>query len=82
METGFFVQSDVHTILTYKNVTDAKQFVMSKINFFVENHPQTAKTNIHKATSMAGKSRSVKELAFAVQNFIMAHPSEGLSVIK
>lgn len=82
IEKGFFCQDDVHKILKFKTLNEAKQYAGNSIDQFVSSHPLTRGVNIEKARKIVAKARSQTELAFSVQNFIMAHPSEGLSVIR
>jgi hypothetical protein len=82
METGFFTQAHVNQLVAIKSLQAAKDLITKVIDTHLEAHPKTKPENVRKARAIVDKARSPVQLAFSVQNFIMAHPSEGLSVIK
>lgn len=79
---GFFNMEDVNTITKSSSMEDAQKYLNSKIEQFVSEHPGTVFSNVAKATTMITKAKSLKNLAIDVSNFVLAHPSEGLKVIK
>lgn len=82
MEQGFFRQEHVNTLVTMKSLKDAKDFVTNAIDQFCDDHPGVHYENVTKARKACAKAKSPIDLAMDVQNFILAHPSEGLGVLK
>lgn len=81
METGFFTMPDANKVLTLR-LDLAKLYCLGKVDAFVHEHPGTHETNIVKAKRMVMRARSSHELAIHISNFILAHTSENLSVLK
>lgn len=81
METGFFVMSDVQRVLDCHSTEAAKAMLNAKLEAFKEAHPRVHADNLLKVNSAISKARTKQQLAFAVTNFVLAHPSEGLKVI-
>ncbi len=81
-DTGFFVMKDASEVLKYKDLASAKTYLQDKIKAFVDAHPGTKKENILKADQMIGRANSLDKLSMSVANFVLAHSSEGLKVIK
>lgn len=78
---GFFCQEDVNAVASLSNLETAKKYAMNKINEFSQQHPGVHPDNITKAEKAVSSARSLNSLLFALQNFVLAHPSEGLRVI-
>jgi len=81
-ETGFFTMPDAAAVLKHKDLAAAKTYLQDRIKAFVDAHPGTKKENIIKADQMIGRANSIDKLSVSVANFILAHSSEGLKVIK
>lgn len=78
---GFFCQQDVNTVATLKDLGSAKQYALSKIHEYSLQHPGVLSENVVKAQNAVSTARSINSLIFTLQNFVLAHPSEGLRVI-
>lgn len=74
---GFFVMSDA-TKIQRMDLDSAKQYLMDKIDRAEGARP----ANIAKARTMVNKATSVKKLMLDVSNFILAHETDSLKVIK
>lgn len=81
IETGFFTMDDTKVILT-KPLARAQEYCVHKVDAFVKEHPQTDHDNVLKALRMIHAASSSRRLAIDVSNFILAHTSENLAVIK
>jgi len=81
-DTGFFEMKDAAEVLKQPDLAAAKSYLHDKIKAFVAAHPGTKPENIKKADQMIGRADSVKKLSMSVANFVLAHSSEGLKVIK
>ena len=79
---GFFNMSDVTYVTTCKTLQSAQDQLWGKVNEFQRDHVNVELTNVHKVSNMILKAKSVNNLAIDVSNFVLAHPSEGLKVIK
>lgn len=79
---GFFTMEDVNHVLTYKSLQGAQDYLWGKVNEFQRDHVNVELTNVHKVSNMILKAKSVNNLAIDVSNFVLAHPSEGLKVLK
>ena len=82
MNVGFFEMSDTHILLAQKTLQDAKKYAEDKVLQYKNAHSATEKSNINKAMKMIDNAKSVQQLANAVSDFVLAHPSENLKVIK
>ena len=80
-DTGFFVMDDATAVLKLNNEL-SKLYAFTKIDDFVKAHPQTQQKNIDKARKMVQRSHNSTELSFNISNFVLAHTSENLSVIR
>ena len=78
IESGFFTMDDVLAVEKINDVNVAKMYVIQRVNEM----PTAKSFNIHKAKAAITKARSITELMFTISNFILAHPSEHLKVIK
>lgn len=76
-EPGFFVMDDTDAILKM-DLDSAKKYLLQKI----EDHTSAAPENVRKAKSMVQKANTVRALAIAVSNFILAHESGANKVLK
>lgn len=74
---GFFTMTDTIKIQTL-DLDGAKKYLLGKI----ENAKDAKPSNITKAANMVNKATSVKKLMFDVSNFILAHETDSLKVIK
>ena len=81
IDNGFFVQEHVNNIIVMKSIETANKYAMSVIDAFIDEHPNVHKENILKVKALVSKAKSPQQLAIGIQNFILAHPSEGLKVI-
>lgn len=81
IEAGFFVQKHVNDVASMKDLRAATAYATEVIDSFIKQHPQVHPDNVRKARAIVSKSRTTLQLAMAMQNFILAHPSEGLKVI-
>lgn len=79
---GFFCMDDAIHISSMPDIAEAKQFALDKIQSYIEQHPGTKPANIQKATRMVTGSRGINQLVMTITSLILAHPSEGLRVIK
>jgi len=79
---GFFTMKDAAEVLKQPTLAAAKEYLMDIVKKFVDEHPGTKKENILKADQMIGRAASIKILSLAVSNFILAHESGSLKVIK
>ena len=82
IETGFFQMEDVVQITKLKNLDSGQGYALQKISEFVVQHPRTKPENISKAIKMVNSARTPRGLALDVSNFILAHSSENLKVIR
>jgi len=82
MEIGFFNQTHVEQVIKAKSLTEARTIVSTAIETFKKEHPTVRKDNLVKAEQLVTRAKNPTQLAFAVQNFILAHPSENLRVVK
>lgn len=78
MNTGFFTMEDVYALVDMKTLDEAKAYALGKIKEMPEAKPE----NISKATAAVNKATSLVKLIQTVTNFVLAHPSEGLKVIR
>lgn len=81
MRTGFFTQSNVNHVATLTNPEDGKNYLSTIIDQHITNHPGTKPENVSKIRQAIQKARTIRDLTFTVQNFVLAHPSEGLKVL-
>lgn len=80
MKTGFFTIEELHMICDCQNVNQAKEMAVNFIRYFEETHPKMNKKNVAKALFMVETSCSVQQLGINAANFMLAHPSENLSM--
>jgi hypothetical protein len=78
---GFFKQEHVHHLMTCSTLSQARSYVDNIVDEFTRAHPTVKPENVQKVHAFVMKARSPLDLAKSVQNFILAHPSEGLKVI-
>jgi hypothetical protein len=81
-DPGFFTMKDAAEVLRKQDLSTAKSYLHDRIKDFVDAHPGTKPENLKKADQMIGRADSIKKLSMAVANFVLAHPSEGLKVVK
>lgn len=81
IDKGFFdIARDCEVILG-KNLPDAQQYCLNKVDEFRTECAGVKPSNIRKAQAMILKARTSRDLAIAVKNFVLAHPSEDLAVM-
>lgn len=68
----------VNEVLSFAELEKAKQFAFD----VVKESASARQTNTDKANSMINNASSVKNLAMAITNFMLAHPSENLKSIR
>jgi hypothetical protein len=78
MKTGFFNMDVI------RQVTETAQLEMAKnlAILAIDSQPNATPANINKAKTVINKANSVEMLAISMSNFMLAHPSENLAVIK
>jgi len=81
-DPGFFTMKDAVIVLKQPDLTAAKNYIRKKIKEFTTAHPHTKPENIAKANQMIERAPSIEKLSLSVSNFILAHSSEGLKVLK
>ena len=81
-DPGFFTMRDAADVLKQPSLPEAKAFLLAKVKAFVVAHPLTRADNIAKAEKAIARGTSLDKLSFSVANFVLAHSSEGLKVIK
>jgi len=82
METGFFEVADASKVLAFTSLSEGKVYLKGKVDAYVEKHPSTKQVNVSKAIQIIDIAKNKTVLATSVVNFVLAHPSEGLRVIK
>jgi len=80
-DTGFFVMKDAAEVLKL-DLDGAKNYLRERISSFLSAHPNVKKENLLKAEQMIVKGTNVRTLSMSVANFVLAHTSENLAVIK
>jgi hypothetical protein len=80
IKTGFFTVDDLHAITTCATAAQAKSAATAIVDEFVRAHPKVRTANVKKVTETIAKSSTVDRLAIAMANFMLAHPSENLSM--
>jgi hypothetical protein len=82
IQPGFFTMEDATIVLAAPNIFEAKRHAHQRIIDYVQVHPDTHKSNITKAENMVNRSSTMRQLAMAISDFVLAHTSENLKVIK
>ena len=75
---GFFNMDTVNSIMRINDLVKAKEYAHSKVNA----NPYAKPCNISKAKYMIEHSTTVEGLARGVANFMLAHPSENLKILR
>lgn len=79
MEVGFFTMDTVREVCSQSTLSAAKQVALNAI----EKKARHAKAdNVVKATKMVNSARSIVALGQGLTNFLLAHPSENLKLVK
>jgi len=78
MKTGFFTMEDARTVAGMKDLNLAKQYALDRI----KNQPAALPHNVAKATQVVEGATSLQKLVLSIGSFVMAHPSEGLKVLR
>ncbi len=82
IDLGFFCMADASKIAVMKEITEAQEFALNKIQTFIEAHPSTKPANINKAKRMIAEATTINKLTMYIGSLVLAHTSEGLKVIK
>lgn len=77
MKQGFFNMGVVNQVIAMTDLEGARSVAQQQ----VDNAKGATQKNITSATNVIKKAKSTKELAMALTNFLLAHPSENLKVI-
>jgi hypothetical protein len=81
MENGFFEMDDTAVVLSMP-IQAAQAHCIKKVHDYVNEHAGTKPVNIKNAIAFIVKARTTRDLAFAISNHVLAHPSENLKVCK
>ena len=81
IEPGFFTMDLANTLATMTLAT-GQALALSIVDKFEKEHPGVQARNLVKARTMINTARSVNQLVLGVGSFVMAHPSEGMKVIR
>ena len=81
IETGFFTMADV-TAINRLSLIQGKQLAYERLDAFQARHPGVHGANVSKARAAIDRATSVNRLAMTLANFVLAHPSEGLKVLR
>lgn len=82
IDAGFFSQEHVNTLMGMTGMHDARDYIQGVVEQYTRDHPRVNKENLRKVSAILQRARTPQQLAYSVQNFILAHPSEGLRVVK
>ena len=83
IQTGFFTMADSTFILqNCSTLKSAQLHATQRVEEFRKNHPGVDTVNVTKALKMIDKSKSALGVAHGISDFVLAHTSEGLKVIK
>jgi hypothetical protein len=77
IRTGFFTMDTVHSVMAKKDLNEAKEMVYNIIK-----SAEARQENVRKASVMVDKANSINNLAMAITNFMLAHPSENLKTFR
>lgn len=75
---GFFNMDLIKTVCNQTNIYTAKNLCYNAI----ESMPGASKENKLKARAVVDKAPTIQKLAITLTNFMLAHPSENLKVMK
>jgi hypothetical protein len=81
IETGFFTMETVRQV-TALNLVQGKQLALQQLDAFQATHPGVHATNLAKARTAIDRATTVNRLALTLANFVLAHPSENLKVLR
>ena len=81
IEAGFFTMADVTTV-SGLTLVQGKQHAYGRLDAFQAAHPGVHSTNLAKARAAIDRATTVNKLALTLANFVLAHPSEGLKVLR
>jgi hypothetical protein len=82
IDPGFFSQEHVNVLMGMTGLHDARNYILDVVQRYERDHPRVNKENLRKVSIIIQRAKTPQQLAFSVQNFILAHPSEGLRVVK
>jgi hypothetical protein len=77
IKRGIFSVSHVHNALSANSHEEAKNAAKAAVN-----ESSASDENKKKASAMINSSKNQRHLAQGISNFMLAHPSEGLRVVK
>ena len=80
MKTGFFTVDELHMICDCPCIEQAKKMAINFIRHFEKTHSKMNKKNVVKAMFMVENCVTVQQLGISAANFMLAHPSENLSM--
>lgn len=81
MRAGFFSMENSAEVLKYTNVDEAKAYANSVVDSYLSKNRPLA-SNVVKVRKDIAAANSVKNLSFIIANYVLAHPSEGLKVLR
>ena len=81
MRAGFFSIKNSHEVSRIADLAQAKKYLHDVVDEYLL-HNKPLESNIVKVRNDIDKATSVKALVFTTANYVLAHPSEGLKVIK
>lgn len=83
IQTGFFTMADSTFILQNCSTLKSAQLeAIHRVEEFQKTHPDVDSVNVTKALKMINRCKSIFGVAEGISNFVLAHTSEGLKVIK
>ena len=78
IEAGFFTMDDVVAVEKIKDLAAAKAYAVERVEAQLNAKP----ANISKAKAHIAHAKSVVQLMMTLTNYVLAHPSEHLKVIR
>lgn len=78
MDTGFFNMDIIKSVTEASSLEEAKQLAHTAVDAM----PNAKASNINKVKRVIDNSSSLEKLAISMTNFMFAHPSENLAVLK
>jgi hypothetical protein len=75
---GFFNMELITKICSLKDLTEAKNLANETVDLMTK----SSAANKQKAKSVIAKATSIQKLGITLTNFMLAHPSENMKVIK
>lgn len=78
IKQGFFTVGTLTLINNAKDLAEAKRIALAA----VDAQPNARDKNVKKALAVINRAKSTKDLLLSLSNFMLAHPSEDLSMNK